>query len=96
MISADSPIAWPLGRLALLTKLVSNLTSGMKRFESHTASLLQALPSGVGLRAHARIGVWRNLPSSLLVVCPFLDRSGPRASRLPPPRPFTPCPPPHI
>ena len=43
-ISLDPPIVSSWGWLKLLTKLVSNLISGVKNFESHTASLLRGVP----------------------------------------------------
>src|ERR1035437_4751154 len=43
-ISVDPPSESSLGWLKLLTKSVSNRISGVKNLESHTASLLRALP----------------------------------------------------
>src|ERR1019366_6459962 len=42
-ISVDPPSESSFGWLKLLTKSVSNLISGVKNFESHTASLLRGL-----------------------------------------------------
>src|SRR5208282_934563 len=43
-ISVDPPSVSSFGWLKLLTKSVSSLISGVKNFESHTASLLWGLP----------------------------------------------------
>src|SRR5437879_1425894 len=53
-ISLDPPIVSSLGWLKLLIKSVSNLISGVKNFESHTASLLRAVPLSQVQSAYAK------------------------------------------
>src|SRR5258708_22466140 len=69
-ISVSPPSESSFGWLKQLTKLVPNLTSGVKNFETHTTSLLRTLPFVGGLRADARIGALENLACSLRVECP--------------------------
>src|ERR1035438_4085403 len=83
-ISVDPPSVSSLGWLKLLTKSVSNRISGVKNFESHTASLLWGLPFSQDQSAKAKGtdgGCFSGVAAGVATdsVCGSAGEGGPRA-----------------